>query len=375
MVLLSEVREPLAKWKTDQVIEWLKTINLEEYLNIVKYEKINGKDILEGDKLFFFNIMGTISDHYQKIKYEINRVKDRKLINQKLYVWGSNSNGQLAIDSQKDFIRKPLLTNINLFEANSGSTSILNSSENSFELKNENDYFVRIYCGNTCSFLQTNHGETYFAGNIMPEIKESTNINIKESKEDKKKKQKKSKNEKNPRSRGNSGITNQDLIDHQSVKTINKWVNVSYLISYDKRSDEFFRAKQIYLNSKNEIVVIGYTSTFVPFIRQDRKAKFKTENNENVDFHVGINSIGSVKHSLTEKFITVQELIEKINKKNLGYELGYSIVYENPMYGILENNVVDFLLTDVPYHKVLQLKFYGDVIYDRKLRYIKHEYK
>lgn len=363
-------------------MEWFKDLKLEEYCNIIKYEKINGKDILEGDKSFFYNIMGTISDHYQKIKYEISKVKNKKLINQKLFGWGSNQFGQLTIENNDSFIRKPTPISLNIL---TGSKQI-NS-----DLKNENDYISKIYCGKTCSFLQTNFGEIYFAGNIFPENPLNTIIKPKDDKDykndkdnkekdikdkDKKKKNEKDKDKKAKKNDSRNQRTNSNLSekDKSLSKALNKWVNVSYLISYDKKTFEFFRVKQIYLNSRNEIIFLGYQSTFVPFVRQDKKAKFKECNQEEENENVNIDSIGSVKKGLTEKFCTIQDLLEKINKKSLGDELGYTLVYENPMYGILENLVADFLLSDVPFHKVLQLKFYGEVVWDRKLRYIKHEY-
>lgn len=357
-------------------MEWFKKINLEEYLNIIKYEKITGKDILEGDKSFYYNIMGTISDHFQKIQYEISRIKEGGLTNQKLYGWGNNTFGQLTIDNNDGFIRKPTYININIYSHDTSSKC---------ELKNERDYFTKIYCGNTCSFLQTNHGEIYFAGNIFP-IKAlnsnnklttelDSNIEKESNSKSNKRNNKQTKNRKEPekqRGRINSNISNSDK---QAMKALNKWVNVSYLISYDKKTTEFFRAKQIYLKGRNEILVIGYQSTFVPYVRSDKKAKYKIDNsNTNVTHNINLNSIGSVKKSLTEKFCTIQDLLEKIHRKKLGDELGYTIVYENPMYGILECLMTEFADSEIPYHKVLLLKFHGEVIWDRKLRYIKSDY-
>jgi alpha-tubulin suppressor-like RCC1 family protein len=139
-------------------------MDMDEYVNIIKYEKIKGVDILEGDELFFLNVMGLKDDQYKKLKYEINKVKNVTSRKSTLWGWGSNKYGQLGhISYNKYYIKHPTVINLP-------------------ELKDEDDYVVNIHCGKTYSLLLTKFGEVYITGNYLVKEKaanliQSTTVN------------------------------------------------------------------------------------------------------------------------------------------------------------------------------------------------------
>jgi len=158
MVLEREDMKPLDKWNQTEVQQWFIEMGMDEYVNIIKYEKIKGKDILEGDELFFVNVMGLKDDQYKKLKYEINKVRNITCRKSTLWGWGSNKFGQLGqIDYYNNFVKQPTIINLP-------------------EMKDENDYVVKIYCGKTYSLLLTKFGEIYITGNYSVKEKEANFI-------------------------------------------------------------------------------------------------------------------------------------------------------------------------------------------------------
>ncbi len=156
LVLEREDVKPLEKWTEADVMQWFKEMKMEEFMNIIKYEKINGKDILNGDETFFVNVMGMPDDQIKKIKYEINVVKYASCKKTKLWGWGSNKQGQLGDSYSTPFLKSPTLINLP-------------------EMKNENDYVVKVFCGKTFSLLFTKYGEIFITGNY--DIKEASITN------------------------------------------------------------------------------------------------------------------------------------------------------------------------------------------------------
>lgn len=127
-------------------MDWFKSLGLDMYLNIIKYMKITGRDILEGDETFLVNVMGMLSDHMKKVKYEMNSVKNSKCSKIKLWGWGSNKQGQLGQMDFTSFIKAPVSIPLP-------------------EMKNEFDFIMNVYCGLNYTFFITRYGELYITGN------------------------------------------------------------------------------------------------------------------------------------------------------------------------------------------------------------------
>jgi uncharacterized protein (UPF0248 family) len=117
----------------------------------------------------------------------------------------------------------------------------------------------------------------------------------------------------------------------------------------------FFKAKNIVI-SENRIFFFGYKTTNIPFTHQEKKPKLK-------HFKQG------------DKFPTSDEIIEKLMKKKKNVD-SYSIVYEDKMLkGFLETKLNEFLESEVPYHKIIQIKYFNEVIWDRKKRFYDNSYE
>ena len=70
-----------------------------------------------------------------------------------------------------------------------------------------------------------------------------------------------------------------------------------------------------------------------------------------------------------DKFPTSDEIVEKIFKRKKNID-SYQIVYEDKLLnGFLETKLSDFQESDVPYHKIIQIKYFNDILWDRKKRF------
>jgi len=174
LVLDRAEKQPIEQWNFEEVGDWFAKLKLDDYLNIIKYEKINGKDIINADETFFLNVIGMQNDEIKKIKYERELVKNTTCTQAKLWVWGVNKNGQLGISSSI-FYKNPVVVNLP-------------------ELKNQTDYIDRIFCGKSMSkfsLLLSKFGEIFITGNYdlkgKLQVIENTNLEIKNKKEKEKK--------------------------------------------------------------------------------------------------------------------------------------------------------------------------------------------
>lgn len=323
-------------------MEWFRKIDLTEYINIVKYEKINGRDLIDGEKDFYIKMMGMLDmDHYQKVKYELSLVRNAKYINNILYGWGSNQNLQFNIDSSSTFIRKP--TKLSLPE----------------EAFLENDYPKNIYCGKSTSMILTFYGKLFIMGNsaLIKEQKEQKETKEKDSKEskssakgsDKRRKSSMNSNKKESNNQGNSSISGKLKSE---PNTIGKWANITTIVN--SKFDGYFKIKDLNVNNEN-LMLLGFVSNYVPYYCQNKKPKYKHDETKKSN----------------EKFLTCEEVLQRLQAVKSDLEQ-FFFVYENPKYGLLENSITAFLSSEVPFHKVLQIKHLREVIWDRKKRYIKN---
>lgn len=91
----------------------------------------------------------------------------------------------------------------------------------------------------------------------------------------------------------------------------------------------------------------------MPFTLQQAKPKSK---------HLAVGS---------KKFSSADKILGKVILQKL--EKNYSVIYEDPLLKKLEQNLEEFLESEVPYHKIIQIKFHNEIIWDRKKRYYKYE--
>ena len=52
----------------------------------------------------------------------------------------------------------------------------------------------------------------------------------------------------------------------------------------------------------------------------------------------------------------------------------FKIIYGDSLLKMLETNLEDYLESEVPFHKIIQIKYNNEVIWDRKKRYFKENF-
>lgn len=128
-------------------------MELDDYLNIIKFQKITGKDIVQGGKDYLLDFMGVEEDHLNKLNYEISTLKFESSKNLKLWGWGNNKNGQLGLMNNQTFVKTPTQINLpNLMP---------------------DDTIEKIYCDRTYSILLTKFGNVFITGNYS--VKDQSN--------------------------------------------------------------------------------------------------------------------------------------------------------------------------------------------------------
>ena len=153
LLLEKERIKPLEEWNSEEVYKWFEEMELDDYLNIIKYHRITGKNIIEGGKDYLLDTMGILEDHLNKVNYEISTLKYETSKNMKLWGWGNNKNGQLGLINYQNFIKVP--TQINL-------PNMM-----------PDDTIEKIFCGKSYSVLLTKFGNLFVTGNYS--VKEKVN--------------------------------------------------------------------------------------------------------------------------------------------------------------------------------------------------------
>ena len=143
LLLEKEIVPPLSQWTTEEVYKWFEEMKLDDYLNIIKYEKISGKDLVIADNTFYENVMGMEEDQMKKVKYEVSRIKQGYGKNMKLWGWGSNKKGQLGlVNYSQAYVKTPTKLTLPILEQ-------------------DMDSIEKIYCGKTFSLLLSKYGFIY----------------------------------------------------------------------------------------------------------------------------------------------------------------------------------------------------------------------
>ena len=358
---------PFEEWKSEEISNWFEEMNLDEYLNIIKYKNITGRDIIKGGKEYLIDFMGIQEDHLNKINYEMSIIKKGSFKNMKLWGWGSNKNGQLGFVNYINFSKNPILINLpNLIE---------------------DDTIEKIFCGKTFSVLLSKFGNIFITGNYFVKDKEkeknkkynfndnnnnnNNSNNNNKGKNDKGKKNNKEKNKgkKHKKDFEKENIKNEKKEDENQIINENRWVNISKDISYsyyninlnDKKNENeenensYFQTKEIFL-FENNIFFLGYYSNKIPFSAILKKPKFK---------HLKKGG----------KFITSTKVIEHIQEFLNDKIDNYNIVYGDSLLKILESPLDEFIESEIPHHKIIQIKTKeNEIIWDRKKRYFKENF-
>ena len=354
ILLEKEKVKPLEEWNNDEIYKWFEEMELDDYLNIIKFQKITGKDIVQGGKDYLIDFMGVLEDHINKLNYEINTLKFESSKNMKLWGWGNNKNGQLGLMNNQTFVKIPTQINLpNLMP---------------------DDTIEKIYCDKTYSILLTKFGNIFITGNYS--VKDQSNDNQKknnqnnESNQGKKNKGKNKHHKDEHKEKGKKNDKNKEKNrDNENVNNNyveNRWINISQNICYssynlnkgaknkNSNSNSYFKIKDIFCQNNN-IFFIGFYSNTIPFYAIQRKPKLK---------HIKKGG----------KFITSDKVIEHIKEFLKDKMSTFKIIYGDSLLKMLETNLEDFLASEVPFHKIIQIKDNNEVIWDRKKRYFKEDF-
>ena len=353
-LLLEKTRlKPLEEWNNQEIYKWFEDMELDDYLNIIKYQKITGKDIVQGGKDYLLDVMGLEEDHINKLNYEMGTLKFETSKDMKLWGWGNNKNGQLGLANNQTFIKLPTQVDLpNMMP---------------------DDTIEKIFCYNEYTILLTKFGNIFVTGKYK--LKEQTHTskknNTNNTNNQANNKKNKGKNKHKEENKNKKGEKNKDKEKNNEKDTNvlnninNNWINISQNICYtsynlDKttkknlNTEPYFKIKEIFGQNDN-ISFIGFYSNKIPFFAYQRKPKFK---------HLKKGG----------KFITSDKVIEHI-KEFLNDKIDkFKVVYGDSLLKMLETNLEDYLESEIPIHKIIQIKDNNEIIWDRKKRYFKENF-
>ena len=238
ILLEQNYKNPLIDWTMEEILDWFeKDIDFEEYLKVVKYQKVNGKNIVEGDKKYFKDILGMSSNKIKQLtNKEIKKVENGSVKNIKIWGYGNNRFGQLGLASTK-YSKIPTKLEI---------------PEN--DLKINNDFIVKIICSNTISLLITKKEKIYICGNFNQKEKQNI-IKIEDKSQEEK-------NENKNRKKGNKGKAHKkkekEKIEKENEERNeqNLWVEISYEIKRIFTNNFYVKLKDIYIRD-NILYIFG----------------------------------------------------------------------------------------------------------------------
>ena len=353
-LLLEKTRlKPLEEWNNQEIYKWFEDMELDDYLNIIKYQKITGKDIVQGGKDYLLDVMGLEEDHINKLNYEMGTLKFETSKDMKLWGWGNNKNGQLGLTNNQTFIKLPTQVDLpNMMP---------------------DDTIEKIFCYNEYTILLTKFGNIFVTGKykLKEQSHTSKKNNTNNTNNQANNKKNKGKNKHKEENKNKKGDKNKDKEKNNEKDTNalnnnnNNWINISQNICYtsynlDKTSkknlntEPYFKIKEIFGQNDN-ISFIGFYSNKIPFFAYQRKPKFK---------HLKKGG----------KFITSDKVIEHI-KEFLNDKIDkFKVVYGDSLLKMLETNLEDYLESEIPIHKIIQIKDNNEIIWDRKKRYFKENF-
>ena len=234
ILLEQNFRLPLNQWNNEEVIQWFeKELCFDDYLKVIKYQNVTGKNIIEGDKKYFKDILGMSANKIKQLcNKEIKKVEDGSIIGEsKFFGYGNNKYGQLGFtDIKYTKIPKKMEIPIN-------------------EIKSNNDFVSKIICANALSILLTKKGKIYTCGNFNPKEKNSVINGEKEEKEiEIEKNNNKKKKNRNKKGKENKGGKKEEIQDK------NLWVEISHEIKRNFSNNFYVRLNNLYI--QNNIMYI-----------------------------------------------------------------------------------------------------------------------
>ena len=243
LLLEQRYRLPLNEWTNEEVLNWFeKELGFDDYLKVIKYQKVTGKNILEGDRKYFRDILGmSINKIKQLCNKEIKKVEEGSINGDiKCFGYGSNKYGQLGLlDIKYTKIPKKLEIPVN-------------------EIKNNNDFIIKIICSNSISVLITKKGKIYICGKKKKKEKsnEIKKEELRDEKEKEKENQKKRKHNNNKKKKGDKKEKEKEKEKKEENEDKNLWVEISYEIKRNFSNNFYVKIKDLCIK-QNVIYIFG----------------------------------------------------------------------------------------------------------------------
>ena len=235
ILLEQQFRLPLNGWTTEEVYKWFEQeLGFDDYLKVIKYQNVTGKNIIEGDRKYFKDILGmSVNKIKQLINKEIKKVEEGSIKgNPKFFGYGNNKYGQLGLINIK-YTKIPKKLEI---------------PEN--EINNNNDFVVKVICSNAISVLITRKGKIYACGNFNPKEKlEKIGKEENEKEKDNEKVNKKKRN--NKKGKGKKKEKEEKKEENEDK---NLWEEISHEIKRNYTNNFYVKLKDIYI--KNNVIYI-----------------------------------------------------------------------------------------------------------------------
>ena len=236
IILEQNFRLPLSHWNNEEVFQWFeKELCFDDYLKVIKYQNVTGKNIIEGDRKYFKDILGmSVNKIKQLCNKEIKKVEEGSIKGEsKFFGYGNNKFGQLGfIDIKYTKIPKKIEIPTD-------------------EIKNNNDFVTKIICGNTLSILITKKGKIYACGNFIPKEKNSIINGEKDDKEIEIEKGNQ-KRKKNKNKKGKENKTGKK----EEIKDKNLWVEISHEIKRNFSNNFYVKLNNLYIQD-NIMYIFG----------------------------------------------------------------------------------------------------------------------
>eukprot|EP00826_Nyctotherus_ovalis_P053906 TRINITY_DN7036_c0_g1_i4.p1 TRINITY_DN7036_c0_g1~~TRINITY_DN7036_c0_g1_i4.p1 ORF type:complete len:633 (+),score=199.35 TRINITY_DN7036_c0_g1_i4:160-2058(+) len=333
IAMSQEIVPPLKEWSSEKLIAWSEKNGFEDYVNVMKYKKITGKDASEADVAYCQDVLGMVDENLmQKFIKERERYNKETIGKTLLYGWGVNNSGALASRANSCKYFNP--------------TSIAAP-----EL--DDDHIEKLFCGFKTSALITAKGSLWIAGNVQalkkPEVKK---VDSKKGKKDKRSKGKKAgesepappeetKDKKAKGSKHKEALLEEKdkLEEYQHKLDIEKGLKHRW-VNFDRALDPkmMIKAKSITMSLREIIVLFSVT-------KYNKYGK-----------RVGIKPKG------------LDKLLKQIAWDDRLKGSTFIIGYGDRFLGTLEQTYADFVVSEVPLHRIQYIKKDGVIVWDRKTR-------
>jgi len=327
--------ESVENWNNEEVLQWAEKINYTDFLKIIKYENVTGKNLVNVERQYLIGTLGiNREDLLTKFMTEISKVSKATHSKQILYGWGNNNWGQLGIYTGVANVNHPMKISLP-------------------DLEQDDDEILKIECGFKQSAILTKKKNLWITDpHVKPTVihpKSGVEFDEKKpSKEEKSNRKGSAKNEDKPEKRDKQHEKmhkKQEKIVEESLR----WIDISDMARSLKDKKEY----QIltFCFNKDNIAVLG---AFMGKMNEKNKMFAKLLSNLRP---------GQIQ---SQKLKGADQIVNRIKwdkKQNMNE---FTVGYDDRFLGIMDIPFVEFALkADIPSHRIYYFKRNGEIVWDR----------